>query len=179
MKEEDLISSGVEMSRGIDHKPIGFSEIKDEGLVMIWLGYIDIRLYFPKYNNPDEIAKYYIDHVSSFFKKARIKIIEPLPQFYQMLLKYEGISPSYTFEERQAGNNEFLIALEKYRIEAGFEESIRQQEILDTLGVDMLDEQMTHTDAPHPVDGLKPEYMKKIWDLFELKAKESIEKSSI
>ena len=179
MKEEDLISSGVEMSRGIDHKPIGFSEIKDEGLVMIWLGYIDIRLYFPKYNNPDEIAKYYVDQISSYFKNARIKIIEPLPQFYQMILKYEGISPSYTFEERQSGNNEFLISLEKYRVEAGFEESIRQQEILDTLGVDMLDEQMTHTDAPHPVDGLKPEYMKKIWDLFELKAKESIEKSSI
>jgi hypothetical protein len=25
---------------------------------------------------------------------------------------------------------------------------------------------MTHTDAPHPVDGLKPEYMEKIWKLF-------------
>ena len=179
MKEEDLLSSGVEISRGIDHKPIGFSEIKDEGLVMIWLGYIDVRLYFPKYRNPDEIAKYYVDHVSSYFKNARIKFIEPLPQFYQMLLKYEGISPSYTFEERQMGNIEFLNALEKYRIEAGFEESIRQQEILDVLGVDQLDESMTHTDAPHPVDGLKPEYMKKIWDLFERKAKESIDLDSI
>jgi hypothetical protein len=25
---------------------------------------------------------------------------------------------------------------------------------------------MTHTDAPHPVDGLKPEHMAKIWNLF-------------
>jgi len=34
------------------------------------------------------------------------------------------------------------------------------------LGVPELTPSMTHTDAPHPVDGLKPEHMAKIWKLF-------------
>ena len=175
MKEAHIESSGIEQSRGIDHFPMDFAEIEDEGLVMIWIGYVDIRQFLPKYKNADEIAKRLIDHVSSYFKNARVKLIEPLPQFYEMILKYEGISPSYTYEERQEQNSQFIAALEKYRIEAGFEESIRQQEILDALGVERLDQSMTHTDAPHPVDGLKPEYNKKIYELFERKAKEALD----
>jgi hypothetical protein len=43
---------------------------------------------------------------------------------------------------------------------------ITQQDILDALGVPELTPSMTHTDAPHPVDGLHPDHMVKIWNLF-------------
>jgi hypothetical protein len=175
MKETHMDSSGIEQSRGIDHFPMDFAEIEDEGIVWIWIGYVDIRQFLPKYKNADDIAKRLVDHVKSYFKNAKVSFIEPLPQFYEMLLKYEGISPTYTFEERQQQNTEFLAALEKYAMEAGFGISVRQQEILDLLGVDKLDASMTHDDAPHPVDGLKPEYNKKIYELFEKKAKEAID----
>lgn len=174
-QDEDVESSGLEVTRDIYHEPINFSNITDEGLVMPWLGYIDVRQFLPKYKNADEIAKYYIDGIKAHFKNAKIKLIEPLPQFTEMLLKYEGISPTYTYEERQQQNKEFLEALEKYCIEAGFEESIKQQEILDACGVEKFETYMTHNDAPHPVDGLKPEYNKKIYELFERKAKEALD----
>lgn len=171
----DEVSSSVEVCRNINHLGIPFSEITDEGLVLVWLGYIDVRQYLPKYKNADEIAKRYVDLVKDYFKNARVKLIEPLPQFYEMILKYEGISPSYTYEERQEQNNLFLASLEKYRIEAGFEESIRQQAILDAVGVERFDVTMTHNDAPHPVDGLKPELNRKVYDLFESEIKKALD----
>jgi hypothetical protein len=93
-------------------------------------------------------------------------IIEPLPQFTEMLLKYEGISPYYTYEQRLEQNKKFLDAMHVFAREAGITNFVYQSEILDCLGVSELTPSMTHTKAPHPVDGLKDEYNEKILNLF-------------
>jgi hypothetical protein len=166
MREEDEMSSGVEIARTVNHKPQPFSIIKDDGVLALWMGYVDTRTFLPKYKNADATVKAFIDNIKLNFPNSRVAIIEPLPQFTEMLLKHEGISPYYTHEQRIDQNREFLAALHKYSKEAGFEVVITQQDILDALGVPELTPSMTHTDAPHPVDGLKPEHMAKIWKLF-------------
>ena len=166
MRDEDEMSSGVEIPRTINHSPQPFSIIKDDGILALWMGYVDTRTFLPKYKNADITVKNFIDNIKLNFPNSRVVIIEPLPQFTEMLLKHEGISPYYTIIERIDQNREFLAALHKYSSEAGFEIIITQQDILDALGVPELTPSMTHTDAPHPVDGLHPEHMVKIWKLF-------------
>lgn len=166
MREENEMSSGVEFTRTVNHEPQPISIVKDDGILALWMGYVDTRTFLPRYQNADVTVKNFIDNIKLNFPNSRVVIIEPLPQFTEMLLKHEGISPYYTHEQRIDQNREFLAALHKYSSEAGFEIIITQQDILDALGVPELTPSMTHTDAPHPVDGLKPEYMEKIWKLF-------------
>lgn len=169
MQEEDEISSGVEIARTVNHSPQPFSIIKDDGVLALWMGYVDTRTFLPKYKNADATVKSFIDNIKLNFPNSRVVVIEPLPQFTEMLLKHEGISPYYTVEQRIDQNREFLAALHKYSKKAGFEIIITQQDILNALEVLELTPSMTHKDAPHPVDGLKPEYMAKIWNLFSTK----------
>jgi len=166
LKETDELSSGVEIQRTVNHEPQPFSIIKDDGVLVIWMGYVDIRTFLSRYENADETVKNFIDDIKKNFPSSQVVIIEPLPQFTEMLLKHEGISPYYTHEQRLNQNKLFLSALHKYAKEAGFEIVITQQDILDALGVPELTPSMTHTDAPHPVDGLHPDHMVKIWNLF-------------
>ena len=166
LKETDELSSGVEIQRTINHEPQPFSIIKDDGILAIWMGYVDIRTFLSRYKNADETVKNFIDNIKINFPNSYVVIIEPLPQFTEMLLKHEGISPYYTHEQRIDQNKELLAALHKYSKEAGYEIVITQQDILEALGVLELTPSMTHTDAPHPVDGLHPDHMVKIWNLF-------------
>ena len=167
-------SSGKEQQKFDGDGVIGFSEIKDDSIIFSWLGYVDIRTFLSKYKNADDVAKKYIDQLVKAFKNSLIVIIEPLPQFTEMLLKYEGISPSYTYEERLAQNSLFIESMHKYALQAGIVNFITQDDILDAIGEKELTPSMTHTKAPHPVDGLKDEYNQKIFLLFERYAKKLI-----
>lgn len=170
MREEAELSSGKEAQKCPDDGVIPFSEIKDESILFSWFGYVDIRTFLSGYDNADFIAKKYIEQLVSNFKHSRIVIIEPLPQFTEMLLKYEGISPYYTYEQRLEQNKKFLDSLRAYAYEAGITDFIYQSEILECLGVSELTPSMTHNKAPHPVDGLQDEYNEKILSLFIEKA---------
>lgn len=172
MKEANENSSGVEIPRTIDHPKLPFSVVEDDGVLVLWLGYVDIRTFLSKYKNADETVKRFIFDIKKNFPNSRVVVFEPLPQFTEMLLKHEGISPYYTHEQRIDQNREFLAALHLYSKQAGFEIGLTQQEILDALGVPELTPSMTHVDAPHPVDGLHPDHMVKIWDLFAKKFEE-------
>lgn len=169
LRQAEEISSGVEIQRTVNHTGQPISIIKDDGVLVIWMGYVDIRTFLSRYENADETVKNFIDDIKNNFSNSKVVIIEPLPQFTEMLLKHEGISPYYTHEQRLNQNKQVLSSLHKYAKEAGYEIIITQQDILDALGVPELTPSMTHTDAPHPVDGLHPDHMIKIWDLFAKK----------
>jgi len=172
MSEQPELSSGKEQQNFPDDGVIPFSDIKDDGILFSWFGYVDVRTFLSNYDNADVVAKKYVEQLKQNFKNSKIIIIEPLPQFTEMLLKYEGISPFYTYEQRLRQNSKFLTSMHKYAEEANITDFIFQSEILDCLGVSELTPEMTHTKAPHPVDGLKDEYNKKILDLFIKKALE-------
>jgi len=172
MYKEEELSSGKEEQKFQNDGVIPFSKIKDDGILFSWFGYVDIRTFLSAHNNAGVVAYKYIKQLTDTFKNSNIVIIEPLPQFTEMLLKYEGISPYYTYEQRLHQNYDFLKFLHVYAKEAGIKNFIFQSEILECLGVSELTPEMTHTKAPHPVDGLKDEYNKKILDLFIKKALE-------
>ena len=172
MRKEKELSSGKEEQKFADDGVIPFSDIKDDSVLFSWFGYVDIRTFLSNYDNADEIAKKYIEQLTTNFSGSKILIIEPLPQFTEMLLKYEGISPHYTYEQRLEQNRKFLDAMHSYARNAGITNFIFQSQILECLGVSELTPNMTHNKAPHPVDGLKDEYNKKILNLFTEKAYE-------
>lgn len=171
MAEDKELSSGKEEQRFPNDGVIPFSDISDDGIVFAWFGYVDVRTFLSHHDNADKVAKKYVDQLTGYFKKSKIVIVEPLPQFTEMLLKHEGISPYYTHEQRLEQNKKFLTSLHKYAKEAGLNDFILQSEILEYVGALELTPSMTHTKAPHPVDGLKDEYNKRILDLFMDKAK--------
>lgn len=168
----DELSSGKEKQNFYNDGVIPFSNIDKNGIIFFWFGYVDIRTFLPKHNDAEEVVKKYINEIIKNFDKNKSYIIEPLPQFTEMLLKYEGISPYYTHEERLEQNKLFLNYLYKYCKEFDIKILITQKEILDAIGHRELTPNMTHDFAPHPVDGLKPEYNKKIFNLFENKVTE-------
>jgi hypothetical protein len=170
MREEGELSSGKEEQKFHGDGVIPFSDIKDDCVIFSWFGYVDIRTFLSRHGNADVVAYKYIKQLTSTFKNSKIVIIEPLPQFTEMLLKHEGISPSYTYEQRLEQNKKFLDSMHMYAREAGITDFILQSEILDCLGVSELIPEMTHDKAPHPVDGLQGKYNKKILDLFTQKA---------
>ena len=167
--EENEDSSGVE-----DHNlyiqnqrlALGYKEIKDDGLILAWLGYMDIRQYLAKYNNADQVVKIYMDAVVNFYPNSKIRFIEPLPQFTEMLLKFEGISPSYTYADRSEQNQKFVDSLRKYSLEYGLEKPISQDQIKEAVGFYEFEPKHTIKDRPHPTDALEKKYMSKIYDLF-------------
>lgn len=166
MYKEEELSSGKEEQLFYGDGVIPFSEIKDDGILLSWFGYVDVRTFLSNYDNADEVAERYIRQIVDNFKNSTIVIIEPLPQFTEMLLKHEGISPYFTYEQRLNQNRKFLDSLHKYAKKAGITNFIFQSEILNALGVKQLTPDMTHNKAPHPVDGLKDEYNIKILNLF-------------
>lgn len=177
MRKVNEVSSGKEQQRFNGDGVTEFNDIKDESVIFSWFGYVDIRTFLSKYDNADEVAKKYIDQLKNEFKNSIIVIIEPLPQFTEMLLKYEGISPSYTYEQRLNQNKLFLDALHRYASEAGINHFITQDEIKNAIGESELTPEMTHTKAPHPVDGLKDEYNQRIFLLFEDYARKIIKEN--
>jgi hypothetical protein len=172
---ENTESTGTEQPNryvGSNRLALNFQDVKDDGLVMVWVGYVDIRQLLPVHNNAKACAYKYLDEVVAYFPNSKIQIIEPLPQFTEMLLKYEGISPEYTYEERQKQNYEFCEALNEYAKDHEMLSPITQQEIKDAVGLQEFKPEHTPqgTVAPHPQDALLKEYMEKIYDLFISKA---------
>jgi hypothetical protein len=163
LEKNKKVSSGTEIG---NKDAIIFEPIEDETLVILWIGYVDIRQYLPKYNNAKELVKNYVDNAIKYFKNCKILFIEPLPQFDKMYLKYEGISPSYTYEERETQNKLFNKYLDEYLNELGLTKSVKQEKLFNVLGVKQLDENVLRKIAPHPVDSLSEEYNKKLYDFF-------------
>jgi hypothetical protein len=170
MNQNKDLSSGTEVGCGDfnthEETILKFDEVKDDGVIAAWIGYVDIRQFLPKYKNTQEIVKTYVEDLLSFYPKSQIFFIEPLPQFTEMLLKYEGISPSYTYEERLLQNKEFIYYLNQEIKSKNLLSPITQEEILNAVGVTEFTTDLTPKDRPHPVDSLTPELMKKIYDLF-------------
>jgi len=175
-EEEKMESSGIESQSDYFNKPREywvrpFNEFKSPDLVLVWLGYVDIRQWLPKHKNTEEVVIKYLDRIREYYKDSVIQIIEPLPQFTEMLLKYEGISPSYTYEERQDINQVFIDTLNKYAIEHRMVAPVTQKEIKEAVGLEEFTPEDCATWAPHPQDSLKRKYWAKIYNLFIEKAK--------
>lgn len=171
MNESKTLSSSTEgtplYTEDRDSLYLDFSTIKNQDLILVWLGYVDIRQRLGDYKNADECVKNYVQRFVDYFKGTKIRFIEPLPQFIPLLMKFSGLHPEFTYEERMQQNKEFIEALSKYSDEHGLEKPISQQQIFEYLGFgqDEMTSDKTPEDRPHPIDGLLPVHMAKIYNL--------------
>ena len=179
---ESKQSEGLESTNQYVDKPQewwirDFNEFKDPAIVLVWLGYVDIRQRLVDYDNAIEDAYQMLDRVRNYYKNSIIQIIEPLPQFTEMLLKYDGISPTFTYEDRQNQNNIFCGALREYAQEHNMLPPITQQSIKDAVGIQEFTIEyaadVINPDQPwhnKKKDALKKEYWEKIYNLFIIKS---------
>lgn len=142
-------------------------EINENTVILPWYGYIDIKSFLPIYKNPEESVLAYINKTINFFKGYKIKFVEPLPQFINIL----GTGyPNYEFETRYSYYLEYLYFLRKHLREYGFEPPISVENI---LGVDKFDDYFECHDCDdclslqfkdYKLDHLKKEFNKKVLD---------------
>lgn len=173
---EDLALSKA-VSSGTEKEPlyteynnslfISFDKIKDQDLILPWLGYVDIRQYLPNHKNTEICVENYVNRFVKYFNKSEIRFIEPLPQFIPLLIKWPGLHPEFSFEERIKENNEFIKLLRIHSKKLGLQEPISQDQIFDALGFSQneMTEDKSIKNSVHPVDGFTQEHMGKIYNL--------------
>jgi hypothetical protein len=150
----------------------GFSKIKDEGIILIWLGYIDSKTHLPmpeKSNNTEECVLRYLNATKSFFKNAEIRFIEPFPQFIPFIGNKEEKQIEWDYQIRKEKNDEFIYYLNLYCDQFGFKEPISQKQIFNALG--FYEEDMTYNKAKISFSGtildtFRHEDLEKIYNLF-------------
>lgn len=143
--------TGYRFDSFVDEYPCLDSYVNDETLVLPFFGYIDVKGELPKYKNPEETAKMYVDNIVKFFNKNQIQFIEPIPQFINDL----GFSPSdglFPLSDRYPLHTQYISALRKEVASHGLKEPISIEKI---LGTDLLNEEYECHDC---LDCLSPKY---------------------
>lgn len=144
---------------------VGWSEIQDDGIVIAWFGYIDIKYLLPKYKNADECVRRYVDFLIQYFPNSQLILAEPLPQFKENIIPYWEEVDEFSYEDRMQQNNEFCAALKEYGSAKGLQ-VISQQDILDAIGLQELTLEASDKTKDHDIDGLNNDLNKKIYEMF-------------
>lgn len=158
-----------------DQFTIPFNKIEDEGLIFLWLGYVDSKLKLPEFNDIELCVDLYLNRIKKYFKKAKIKIIEPFPQFIPYIGIKEEKNIEWPYKKRKKCNDQFIFYLNKKCKELDIEIAITQEEIFKKLGFGP--DEMSFKNAKIGIEGLfmdtfEPYNMKKIYDLIISKALE-------
>lgn len=172
MANEHRISDGAETGEDAPEAykvSFDFAEIEDEGVIMLWLGYVDAKVCLPRFKNDSLTVEKYIKFGMQYFKNSKIIIVEPLPQYLESIMRFEGEHEDFSFEDR-ARHNKIVLAEIRKQVAKYNLPTITQEEIMSCIGVDQLDISHAETNDMHPTDGLKLEYYSKLYDLFIDKA---------
>jgi hypothetical protein len=144
---------------------ISFDQITNQDLILVWIGYVDIKNFLPLYNNSEIVVKKYIENFVKYFKNSNVRFIEPFPQFKETILHPEEELRAYSYEQRMYQNKKFIKNLRKFSKKFNLKEPISQEKIYKAIGFDVITQEMTPDYEKDIVDGLKREYMSKIYDL--------------
>ena len=147
-----------------DEEDKSYSSIKDEGVVIIWLGYNDIKTALPSHKDAFETVDKLIETLNQNFTKAKIIIAAPLMQFKETIMAFPGEHDEHTFGERLEQNDLFIKHLEEKALENNFM-YLSQDHISKVIGTTELDISMTENQDKLN-DGLKMHYYCKIYGLF-------------
>jgi hypothetical protein len=145
--------------------PKKWEDIKDDGIVVLWLGYVDAKNYLFKYNNAESTARQYLERIGSYFPNSKIILMDPHPQFVDnMHIESEQISV-VNYAERKIQNDYLCEALRNNAEEFGIKNIITQDEIFLALGLPQITKNETASYFEYPQDGLDQRYIKNIYDL--------------
>jgi hypothetical protein len=163
----DIKSSKIEFQEKDTEIPKvkSWSDIKDDGTAIFWLGYIDAKNYLHKYQNADEVAKNYILLIKEYFPNSKIIVIEPHPQFKDSIFMQGENIPVVSYRNRKEQNDLLCQAIRKYSAEFGIDKVITQDQILEAIGLEEITKNEMAGYYKEPNDGLDPKYVEKIYQL--------------
>lgn len=168
LKSKKRFSSKIEHDAHLFPEPISFDQINDDGLILAWFGYLDVKYLLYKGNSIDETAYKYISRLKNNFPNSKIKLIEPHPQFVETMLLEGETHPNLSYKIRQEQNKLFCEALEKYSKEFNLEPIIKQEDIYSATGLKIFTakETVRFEEDKRLLDGLAPEFRIGIYNLF-------------
>lgn len=148
-------------------------QIKKDGTVIIWLGYIDIKNNLPKKQNAKEVVEFYVQNCIDHFGKENIVFAEPFPQFKETIVFPNEPRDLFLYDDRKKQNDLFIEYLNEEIIKHKLLSPITQKEILNSLNMEYLSIKDADLDKDFgfPLDGLKEDFYKNIFDLFLNKTK--------
>jgi hypothetical protein len=162
----NLGSTKIEQDTRTDlPEPKNWNDIKDDGIVVLWLGYIDAKNYLFRYDNAEDTAKQYLERISKYFPNSNIIVMDPHPQFVDNMFIEGEQTEVVEFADRDRQNEYLCEALHKYASEYGINKIITQQEIFVALGLPQITKNETAEYFDEPQDGLDQKYIKNIYDL--------------
>jgi len=149
-------------------------QIKKDGVVIIWLGYIDIKNNLPRTNNTKEVVQFYVQNCIEHFGSDNILFAEPFPQFKETIVFPNEPRDLFLYEDRQKQNDLFIECLNEEIVKNKLNTPITQLEILNSLDMKELSIKDAEIDpvGGFPLDGLKEDFYKNIFDLFLKKTKD-------
>jgi hypothetical protein len=106
-------------------------DMKDDGVSVFWLGYVDAKNYLHKYKNAEELALNYIKSIKENFPLSEIILVEPHPQFVDNIFLSTEKLPVVEYKERKEQNDLLCEALNKYAKIFDINKVITQKEMLD------------------------------------------------
>lgn len=162
---------------GLYERP--FSTIKDDGVILIWIGYVDIKNILPTCNNSDKIIEKSIINLKNFFKNGKLLFVEPFPQFYNFHSPKNEKHIEHSFKERQQQNEIFIKNLKFLLKKHNLPQPISQKNIIECTGIKTFDETVMEPSGIdengkliYERDALLQKYYKNIYQLFIEKATE-------
>lgn len=161
-------SDGVELFFNI-------SDVIDADLVMPFMGYVDCRNWIPKYNNAEQIVRDYVDAFIIEFPSKKIRFIEPFPQFKHV---ETYAYPMLNYESRAIAEKSFIALLRQVSEEHGLLPPVSQSIVYDAIGEEFLLSKHARPGGERQkntlVDGLLPEYNKKVYENLSREIKETV-----
>jgi len=161
---DEIKFSMLDNSNYNTNSAIKFSKIENKGIIIFWLGYVDIKDFVFVNSEKDyyEILNSSILNIKKYFNNSKIMFIEPIPQFNSFAPNKVQLKSELDYSLRVKQNDLFIKILKKVCKENNIEILISQNEIIECMGK----KKITKEDAINDkVGGLLPEYCKKIYDL--------------
>lgn len=150
-------------------------DIPDNSNIFVWLGYIDNKNMLPRYNDVEKTVKRMFHAMNMKYPNARVRYIEPLPQFVDPIYVESENREKFSYEERKAANDAFVNELNRCAEMYNTKVIAHQPEFLDCMGqmapkdgnaVKFLSKEHAAKDAQgNYIDSLQLRYYEKIHDL--------------
>jgi len=165
--EVDLDSSWIEHGeRETLPEPKTWKSIKDDGIVVLWLGYIDAKNWLHMHKNAEEITSKYFTRIKKAFPNSKIIIVEPHPQFVEdIFLANERIKP-VSYENRSKQNDLLCNYIKIYAEINGIKDVITQKDILNAIDRESISLADNPQRESSPIDALDGALVAKIYELF-------------
>jgi hypothetical protein len=145
---------------------IPFSASLNYDTIIFWLGYVEVKEYLPGHSDEriNLVVGAYLEKIKNLFPDKKIIIIEPLPQFEELVYVYP-VRPDteekvlYTYAERDKASDRLINSIKTINTMNENFQIIPRCEIYKSLNVSSLNSDMMYFEESvnKKIDALSPE----------------------